>query len=200
MGLVGMLMLAVLPNLALNLVLGAGSGARAYAKPYLTVRALTLMPALLSTVGFAAFRGTMDVVTPLKISLLSNLINCLLDPFLIFTCGMGVSGAAAATCVAEVISFLLYMKTLVSKKMLSLSKVMKIPSFSALKPMLLGGLGVQLRAVSLNIAFLAVTKTTQGLDSTGIAAAGRTSHQSYPSITQKIKNKLKLFSLFLYCN
>jgi hypothetical protein len=31
--------------------------------------------------------------------------------------------------------------------------------------------GVQLRAVSLNIAFLAVTRTTQALDTTGTAAA-----------------------------
>ena len=35
----------------------------------------------------------------------------------------------------------------------------------------LSGLSVQLRAVALNIAFLAVTRTTQQLDSSGTAAA-----------------------------
>ena len=72
-------------------------GARKFAEPYLKIRALTLIPALLSTVAFASFRGTMDVVTPLKISLFSNLINCLLDPILIFEGGLGIAGAAAAT-------------------------------------------------------------------------------------------------------
>lgn len=46
-----------------------------------------------------------------------------------------------------------------------------IPSFQALKPLLVGGVGVQMRAVAMNIAFLAVTRTTQSLDSTGTAAA-----------------------------
>ena len=44
-------------------------------------------------------------------------------------------------------------------------------SVSSMKPLLLGGLGVQLRAISLNVAFLAVTRTTQALDKTGTAAA-----------------------------
>jgi len=84
----------------------------------------------------------MDVVTPLKISLLSNIVNCALDPVFIFKLGMGVSGAAAATCVAEVISFLLYMRELVKKKMVRISRAIKWPSLSALKPILLGGLGM----------------------------------------------------------
>jgi Na+-driven multidrug efflux pump len=61
----------------------------------------------------------MDVITPLKISLLSNIVNCVLDPILIFKAGMGVAGAAAATCVAEIISFLLFIKALINKKMVT---------------------------------------------------------------------------------
>ena len=113
----------------------------------------------------------MDVVTPLKISLVSNLINIVFDPVFIFKCNMGISGAAAATCLSEIISFLIYIKVLVSKKMLAVGKIGKVPSLAALKPLLMGGIGVQLRAVSLNMAFLAVTRTTQALDKTGTAAA-----------------------------
>ena len=171
MGVLGMILLTVFSNYVISLVLPSGAPARAYAEPYLAIRALTFIPALLSTVGFAAFRGTMDVVTPLKISLLSNLVNVLLDPFLIFRCGMGVSGAAAATNVSEIVSFFLYVTQLVSKKMLNVKKLFKVPSWESLKPMLLGGLGVQMRAVALNIAFLSVTRTTQALDTTGTAAA-----------------------------
>ena len=56
----------------------------AYALPYLRVRALTFMPAMLSTVGFAAFRGLLDTKTPLYISALANALNVVLDPVLIF--------------------------------------------------------------------------------------------------------------------
>ena len=57
MGLLGMVLLSVLPNHALALVIPKGSDALVHAKPYLTIRALTFIPALLSTVAFAAFRG-----------------------------------------------------------------------------------------------------------------------------------------------
>ena len=173
MGTLGCIGLSFVPEKALNLVLDPTSGARKYAEPYLTIRALTLLPSLLSTVAFASFRGTMDVVTPLKISLFSNFVNCILDPLLIFNAGMGMAGAAAATCTAEIISFVLYMRELWKKQMVR-TKSIKIPSLKSIQPLLLGGLGVQLRAVSLNVAFLAVTRTTQALDKTGTAAAAHT--------------------------
>lgn len=179
MGIIGMALLTGLPEYALSLVLPIRivdgikiiPPAREFAAPYLAVRAITFLPSLLSTVGFAAFRGTMDMQTPVKISLLSNIINVILDPFLIFNAGMGVAGAAAATCVSEVIAFILYAQQLIKKKMIKVEKMLKPPSIEALKPLLLGGLGVQMRAVALNIAFLAVTRTTQALDSSGTAAA-----------------------------
>ena len=48
MGLLGMLLLNFLPTMALNLVLSPTSGARVYSEPYLKIRALTFIPALLS--------------------------------------------------------------------------------------------------------------------------------------------------------
>ena len=170
-GIIGCLGLALFPQQALNLVLPAGAPARAFAEPYLFIRALTFVPALLSTVAFAVFRGSMDVLTPLKISIISNLINVALDPLFIFNFKMGVSGAALATCVSELVAFFLYFRELSVKGMLSLRSLVRIPSPAKLKPMLLGGLGVQMRAVALNIAFLAVTRRTQALDATGTAAA-----------------------------
>ena len=171
LGLFGMLALSIFPGYALSSVLPAGSPARVFAEPYLSIRALTFLPALLSTIGFAAFRGTMDVVSPLKIALISNIVNVILDPILIFNAGMGVAGAAAATCVAELFTFVQYIRLLNQKGMINLSKMMRPPKFSAMKPLLVGGFGVQLRAVAMNIAFLAVARATQGMDSTGTAAA-----------------------------
>lgn len=187
MGIFCTTMLSLYPHKALNLVLAADAGSRVYAVEYLSKRSISLIPALLSTVGFAAFRGTMDVITPLKISLLSNIINCILDPIFIFSLKLGAGGAAVATVVAEFASLLLYIRALVSKKMLNIAKMLKPPSLVALKPLLLGGIGVQLRAVSLNVAFLAVTKATQALDTTGTAAAAHSitvqvSQQTYDNV------------------
>lgn len=113
----------------------------------------------------------MDVLTPLKIALVSNVVNIILDPILIFNCGLGVAGAAAATCASELFAFVAYIRFLREKGMLKLSKAMRPPAFSALKPLLVGGFGVQLRAIAMNVALIAVARTTQGMDSTGTTAA-----------------------------
>eukprot|EP01035_Chromulina_nebulosa_P002520 gene2520-3410_t len=133
--------------------------------------ALTFVPALISTVAFASFRGTLDIMTPLRIAIISNIVNVVLDPFMIFSMGMGVAGAAAATCVSEIISCVIYGHQLLRKNMVSVKKLLRFPSMSSLSPLLISGLSVQMRAVALNIAFLAVTRTTQQLDSSGTAAA-----------------------------
>ena len=86
--------------------------------------------------------GNMDVVTPLKIALFSNLLNVLVDPLLIFDAKMGVAGAAAATCLAEASSFLLYMRELTRRKLIDV-RGFKLPKWESLKPLLLGGVGVQ---------------------------------------------------------
>ena len=46
--------------------------------------------------------GTLDTSTPLKITLASNIFNALLDPILMFTLAMGVTGATLATLLSEV--------------------------------------------------------------------------------------------------
>lgn len=140
----------------------------------------TVLPALLSSVGFAVFRGTLDVSTPLKISLLANLVNVVLDPLMIFPAKLGVVGAAVATCVSDLTSFAMYTHHLLRKKLLSGIKK-GFPSFKALAPVLMGGASMQLRSVALNTAMIAVTRTAQRLDSTGgsVAAAHTISLQMF---------------------
>ena len=111
---------------------------------------------------------------PLKVSLASSLVNVVFDPLMIFTWGMGVSGAAAATCLCEVVSLALYLTVMVRRRMLRLRNVLVLPRWQAIRPLVVGGLAVQLRAIGFNIAFLAVTRTTQALDSSGVYAAAHT--------------------------
>lgn len=113
----------------------------------------------------------MDPATPLKVSLASNAFNAILDPILMFTCAMGVTGAALATLSAEIISAICFVTLMLRRKMIRWSKIFSLPSWSNLKPLLKGGAALQLRNIALNLTFLAVARVTQSLDNTGVAAA-----------------------------
>ena len=57
LGLIGTLVLVLRPSWALGLVLPAGAPAAEAATRYLRLRSISLVPALVSSIGFAAFRG-----------------------------------------------------------------------------------------------------------------------------------------------
>lgn len=159
------------PEKVLSAVLPNGSLAMQYAKPYLLIRSFAFLPSTISLIGFSAFRGVLDTVTPVQISAFANIFNALLDPILIFTLAMGVSGAAGATLAAEVISAVTYLYIMRKKDMIRWSKVFRLPSWTKLKPLLQGGAALQLRNVALNLTFLAVTRVTLSIDETGVSAA-----------------------------
>eukprot|EP00980_Cylindrotheca_fusiformis_P006608 scaffold1390_cov138-Cylindrotheca_fusiformis.AAC.11 len=113
----------------------------------------------------------MDTKTPVKISSFANIFNAVLDPILIFTLAMGVPGAALATLAAEIISAAVYMTLLRKRQLIRWRKLVKPPSWKSLEPLVKGGLALQLRNLALNLTFIAVTRVTQGIDKTGVAAA-----------------------------
>lgn len=167
------------PERALSAVLPPGTPleTRAYATEYLGTRALTLAPAMLAFVGFATFRGLLDVVTPLRISCATQLLNVVLDPVLIFWAGLGVRGAALATGASEIASAIAYAVLLARRGIVqwaSRAFWANPPSFSQLAPLLVGGAGVLARSLAMNFAFLSVTRATQAIDQTGAAAAAHT--------------------------
>eukprot|EP00958_Prasinococcus_capsulatus_P013693 scaffold1414_cov384-Prasinococcus_capsulatus_cf.AAC.17 len=129
-GTFGMVFVSLFSQHVLGLVaVSPGTGTFELAQPYLLIRCLTFMPAVVSTVAFATFRGTVDVVTPLKITLFANLVNVALDPLLIFggwwIPAMGVAGAALATVIADLTSAASYLTLLVRRKFLLWSKVFR---------------------------------------------------------------------------
>ena len=114
----------------------------------------------------------------MKITLVSQMMDVGFDPLFIFGVGafksMGVAGAAIATSISEVFSAALYTMLLVKRKLVELKDMFKPPSVAALGTLLVGGAGVQLRAVAQNITFLAVMRTILTLDASGTAAAAHT--------------------------
>lgn len=87
LGAFGFCLVQFFPANLLRVVAPPSSSIFSAAEPYLRYRGLSFVPALVSAVAFSAFRAEMDAVTPLLVTLLSNAINCVLDPILIFNCG-----------------------------------------------------------------------------------------------------------------
>lgn len=171
LGALGTLLLVVRPSIMLSLVLPAGAPATEHAIRYLRLRSLSLIPTLIATIGSSAFRGLLDTVTPLKVSLAENALNIVLDPIAIFGAKMGVAGAAIATVISEVCAGVAYVFLLTQRNLLRLRSLLQPPKLSALLPLIKNGFAMLLRQVFLNVAFVAATRMTQAMDTTGLSAA-----------------------------
>ena len=79
---------------------------------YFRISALTFLLQLLLVVFGDSLRASGDFVTPVKLMLLSLVLNLVLDPLLIFGLGpfpeMGISGAAWATVASQALAIFLY--------------------------------------------------------------------------------------------
>lgn len=71
------------------------------AQKYLTLRSLGAPAVLLSLATQGVFRGFKDTKTPLYATVIGDAANIILDPILIFTCRLGVSGAAIAHVLSQ---------------------------------------------------------------------------------------------------
>ena len=179
---------ASLTEAASSAVIGTASmSVMDYAVPYLRWRALGMIPALFSATGFAAYRGLLNTVTPMKVSLTTNLLNLVLDPLFIFGLGksaggttnlvskvwsgLGAAGAAAATSISELTSSMIYLRLLIRRRLIQWSKLFKPPSMKSLLPLIQGGLAMLLRQATLNVAFVSAARRAQEMDPSGVSAA-----------------------------
>ncbi|GAV76886.1 MatE domain-containing protein [Cephalotus follicularis] len=86
----------------------ADSPMRIPAEHFLTLRAFGAPPIVIALAAQGAFRGSMDMKTPLYAIGAGNLLNAILDPILIFFFDLGIGGAAIATVISEyLIAFIL---------------------------------------------------------------------------------------------
>lgn len=177
LGGVGTIVLTVFPAFALRSVLQRDAPALQYAVPYLRLRALSMVPALFSATGFAAYRGLLNTVTPLKVSLVTNLVNLLADPLLIFGIGskfggLGAAGAALATAFSETLGGFVYLKLLLRKKLVTFKRLfLEPPPLKTLLPLLRSGAAMLFRQATLNVAFLTAARRAQSMDPSGVSAA-----------------------------
>lgn len=153
--------------MGLSMILSRDATALAYAVPYLRIRSISMVATLISATGFAAYRGLLSSVTPLKVSLAANLINIALHPLQMFGSNLGFTGAAWATVLAEIASGATYLRLLLRRRLVTLRLLALPPSLSSLIPLLKGGTSLLLRQLALNVGFIAATRRAQAIDPTG---------------------------------
>lgn len=145
--------------------LGATADAIAPAVAYLRARAIASPFALMSLVANGALRGYRDLRTPFFVAAVANLLNVILDIFLIFYVGMGVAGAAYATSLSQVFAVIAMMVALVRRGRLRVRDLLRIPRVEELRPMLGAGVMLTIRTLSLlmTIAYATATAAAKGV-------------------------------------
>jgi Na+-driven multidrug efflux pump len=102
---------------------------------------------------------------------MTNAINLVLDPILIFGTPFSFVGAAMATAASEAVGGMTYIHLLLRRKLARWKLLLKPPSWKTLWPLLQGGAAMLLRQLALNVGFLIATRRAQQMDPTGVSGA-----------------------------
>jgi MATE family, multidrug efflux pump len=167
-GLIGMVVLRGLAFQIVDLV-GGGGETIALATEYVTIRALALPAMLVITAGHGIFRGHGDTRTPLWITLVFNVINVVLDPWLIFGAGWGLGGAAVATVVAQYIGAALFLAWLLKPRNGIPLVDFARPTLESAGVFLSVGGAIVVRTTSLLIAFTVATAVAARVSAVAVA-------------------------------
>ncbi len=136
---------------------------------YLTVRALAVPALLVITLGHGAFRGFGDTRTPLLVALGANGLNAILDPLLIFGAGMGLTGAAWATVIAQTAGAASFL-VLLRRRARTEGWVTHRPAMAELVPFLRVGSVLVVRTLLLVAALTAATAAAAEIGTEAVAA------------------------------
>jgi putative MATE family efflux protein len=93
----------------------ASSPMRVPATQFLMLKAVGAPAVVVALAIQGVFRGFKDTKTPLYAQMAGNLVNIVLDPILIFTLKLGVSGAAIATVTSQYVIMVLLLWVLAKK-------------------------------------------------------------------------------------
>ena len=119
---------------------------------YLLIVSCGLIFTFLNPIMSAAFFAKGNSITPFKISIISLLINLILDPFLIFGISifpsLGIKGAALATVLAQMIASILYLYVgIQNREIFVRTNYFTIPEISNFKSILNLGLPACLQSM-----------------------------------------------------
>jgi putative MATE family efflux protein len=110
--------LFVYSKVALNTMMDTNSPVFTYANVYFRYRVIGLPFQLLNSCYYSIFRGKMDVSKGVKINILGQLVNIVLDPF--FMKQYGIRGVAIASSIADMVSTICYTLLLLKEKYITI--------------------------------------------------------------------------------
>lgn len=183
-GLLMSLALAIILNLfglitldPLFRLLGADETTLPYVKQYMIPWYLGSTFLFISMVGGQIFRGLGDTKTPGNIMIISAIINCVLDPIMIFGFlgfpALGMSGASIATVISRFFTFILYLYFLQSKyDVLHIKYLDKDKIFDCGKRIFVIGLPNSLSKVVSSLIVTFITATLASVSQLTVAGYG----------------------------
>mmetsp|Transcript_12815 Transcript_12815/g.26006 ORF Transcript_12815/g.26006 Transcript_12815/m.26006 type:complete len:520 (-) Transcript_12815:1718-3277(-) len=128
--------------------MGASEAVVPHAVGYLRARSVA-SPFVLSCFALnGAYRGFQDTRTTLAVASLTNLVNLVLDPILIFHCKMGTAGAALATAISQILGALGLITRLIQTNRLRIQDLFKIPLIRDVAPIMRVGVTLLMRTTS----------------------------------------------------
>ena len=135
-----------------------------HAATYLSISALGLPFVLLAFLGHGVLRGYNDLRTPLKIVVVANIANLVLEIVAVYGLHMGVPGSAGTTVVVQIGAAAAFMWC-IRDRLLPVR-----PDWSAYRPLLVMGWHMALRSVAMYTVWNVSTIIAAHLDAPTLAA------------------------------
>ncbi len=156
----------------LTRVFGGDEAVVVGATAYLRVRFLALPAVLVAMVGHGVFRGHSDTRTPFVVAIGLNGVNLVLDPILIFGLGLGVTGAAWATVVAQSLGAVWFLALMFGKQRhrLGTDRRLHRAGSLAIRSILGAGWPMMIRSGALLTAIAATTLAASKIGTQQVAA------------------------------
>jgi putative MATE family efflux protein len=164
--LVGVLagMVVLLGGGPLLAVLGRGAGVHGDAQLYIRIVAAGVPAQLIALAGEGCLRGVGDLRTPLRILVVANVVNAVLEVALVYGAHMGLTGSALGTLIAQ-----LGMGIAFARHMLRAPADSRRPQLERMRPLIRTGGHITVRTAALLGAFTLTSALAAHL---GAAALG----------------------------
>jgi putative MATE family efflux protein len=134
-------------------LMGPSATVRPHALLYLRIASLGMLPVMLALVGVGYLRGLQDTISPLRIALLANLANLVMELVAIYGLGMGLAASAWSSVIAQVGAAVVFCRHIARHA--SAAQVSRRPDLATLRSLVVIGRDLFLRTGSL-LAALAV--------------------------------------------
>ena len=149
-------------------LMGPSSVVRPHALLYLRIASLGLVPVMLALVGVGYLRGLQDTVTPLRIALLANLANLVMELVAIYGLGMGLAASAWSSNIAQVGAAVVFCRHIARHA--RAAGASGRPDLSALRSLVVVGRDLFLRTGSLLAALAVATAIAARMGSVPLGA------------------------------